>query len=117
MSGIADESISNVRTVKAFANEEEEIRKFNEFSYKVYQIGVQKAQWTAFFGFFTQFCLYGAMALVIYIASILYDKDMITIGQITSFLFYMLMILFNFWVLSYVFGNAAQVVGASDKIV
>jgi ABC-type multidrug transport system fused ATPase/permease subunit len=29
MATIADESFGNIRTVKAFSNEEEEIRKFN----------------------------------------------------------------------------------------
>jgi ABC-type multidrug transport system fused ATPase/permease subunit len=32
MSTIADESLSNIRTVKAFANEDEEISKFNKQS-------------------------------------------------------------------------------------
>lgn len=36
MSTIADESLSNIRTVKAFANEEEEITKFNKYSTEVY---------------------------------------------------------------------------------
>jgi len=94
MSTIADESLSNIRTVKAFSNEEEEIRKFNEYSHNVYKLGLTKAYWTGFFGFFVQICLYGAMVLIIYIASILYAKDMITIGKITSFLFYMIMLLF-----------------------
>lgn len=117
MSTIADESLSNVRTVKAFANESEEIRKFNEFSQKVYKIGFRKAAWTAFFGFFTQFCLYGAMALILYVASILYERGMISLGTISSFLFYLIMLLFNFWILTFVFANAAGVIGASDKII
>lgn len=117
MSTIADESLSNVRTVKAFANEKEEIRKFNEYSCRVYDIGYRKAMWTAFFTFFTQFCLYGAMALIVYVSSILYEKEMISIGTISSFLFYLIMLLFNFWILTMVFANAAGVIGASDKII
>jgi ABC-type multidrug transport system fused ATPase/permease subunit len=94
MSTIADESLNNVRIVKAFCTEEDEIKKFTEYSTNVYKIGLKKAYWTGFFGFFVQLCLYGAMALIIYIASILYERDMITIGRITSFLFYMIMLLF-----------------------
>lgn len=117
MSTIADESLSNIRTVKAFANEDEEISKFNKYSTEVYKLGLKKSYWMAFFGFFTQICLYGAMALIIYVASILYERDEITIGTITSFLFYLIMLLFNFWIMSFVFGNAFMVLGASDKIV
>jgi ABC-type multidrug transport system fused ATPase/permease subunit len=39
MSAVAEESLGNIRTVKAFSNEEEEIRKFNESSDKVMRIG------------------------------------------------------------------------------
>jgi ABC-type multidrug transport system fused ATPase/permease subunit len=117
MSTIADESLSNIRTVKAFANEEEEIEKFNRYSADVYKLGISKSYWMAFFSFFTQICLYGAMALIIYVASILYERDEISIGTITSFLFYLIMLLMNFWILSFVFGNAFMVLGASDKIV
>lgn len=40
MSTIADESLGNIRTVKAFANEEEELRKFSLGSDEVYKLGV-----------------------------------------------------------------------------
>ena len=40
---IADESFGNIRTVKAFSNEEEEIKKFKVGSSLVYKIGVKKA--------------------------------------------------------------------------
>jgi ABC-type multidrug transport system fused ATPase/permease subunit len=36
MSNIAEESFGNIRTVKAFSNEEEEIRKFNIGNATVY---------------------------------------------------------------------------------
>lgn len=43
MTTIADESFGNIRTVKAFSNEDEEIRKFNMGSSLVYNIGRKKA--------------------------------------------------------------------------
>ena len=57
------------------------------------------------------------MTTIIYVASILYENDKISIGAITSFMFYMLMLIFNFAMVAMVFGNVASVVGASDKIV
>ena len=65
----------------------------------------------------TQILLYGAMAAVVYVASKLYQDDKISIGEISSFMFYMLMLVFNFAMVAMVFGNVAAVVGASDKIV
>jgi len=40
-----------------------------------------------------------------------------TTGQVTAFLFYMVMLVGNFAVLASVFGNIAKVLGASDKLV
>merc|ERR1711871_1268135 len=40
MSSIAEESIGNVRIVKAFANETREMREFGKFSDQVYKIGI-----------------------------------------------------------------------------
>jgi ABC-type multidrug transport system fused ATPase/permease subunit len=57
------------------------------------------------------------MALILYIASILYANDMITIGQITSFFFYMITMLFQFYILSFVFGNVMTIMGSSHRLV
>jgi ABC-type multidrug transport system fused ATPase/permease subunit len=116
MATVAEESFGNIRTVKAFSNEEEEIRKFILGSQEVYKVGVKKQIWGAGYSFLTQLCLYGGMALVIYIASLLYKNNKITIGAITSFYFYMIMLLWNFMIVSYSFGNFMSVIGASDKI-
>ena len=45
------------------------------------------------------------MAGIIYIASILYQRGTISIGAITSFLFYMILLLVNFGMVASVFGN------------
>lgn len=71
----------------------------------------------ASFSFFQQVFLYGAMAVIVKLGVYLYQNDEITIGAITSFLFYMLMLLFNFMLIAWTFGNVFAVVGASDKIV
>lgn len=57
------------------------------------------------------------MSAIIYIASILYQNGKLEIGTITSFLFYMVLLLINFGMISGVFGNVMQIFGASDKVV
>lgn len=57
------------------------------------------------------------MAGIIFIASILYQRNVITIGAITAFLFYMVLLLLNFGMVASVFGNVMAILGASDKIV
>lgn len=72
MTNVAEESYGNIRTVKAFSNEQEEIVKFEEFNNKVYDISKVKAIWGAFFLFTVTFLLFGAMAGIMYLAGILY---------------------------------------------
>jgi len=60
--------------------------------------------------------LYGAMIAVIYVAASLNKNGKLSIGAISSFMFYMLMLIINFALVASVFGNVASVVGASDKI-
>ena len=57
------------------------------------------------------------MTAIIYYASILYERGEIDIGSITSFLFYLIMLLLNFAMLAGVLGNVYSMLGASDKIV
>mmetsp|Transcript_5364 Transcript_5364/g.6599 ORF Transcript_5364/g.6599 Transcript_5364/m.6599 type:complete len:286 (+) Transcript_5364:133-990(+) len=117
MNTIAEESFANIRTVKAFANELFETSKFGDGNEIVYQAGRKKAIYDSIFAFMTQFLLYAAMAGVIYTASRLYEEGTITIGQISAFIFYMLMLIFNFAIVASVFGNVAATLGAADKIV
>jgi ATP-binding cassette subfamily B (MDR/TAP) protein 9 len=116
MSTIADESISNIRVVKAFANEGEEISKFNARSDDVYKYGQKKFLWQGLFGAVTQLSLYGAMALQLYVANELYKKGELKIGTISAFLMYLLSLLINFWILNFVFANVMNVFGASTKL-
>lgn len=57
------------------------------------------------------------MVVIVKIGIYLYSVDMATIGQITSFLFYMLMLLWNFQLTAWAIGSFYSVLGASDKLV
>jgi ABC-type multidrug transport system fused ATPase/permease subunit len=117
MTSTAEEAFSNVRTVKAFSNEVNEVLKFQKVNGLVYQWGRTKAMWSGVFQFAVQVCLYGGMCILIYVSSILYQRDMISIGQITAFLFYMILLLLNFVLVASVLGNVYAILGASDKLV
>ena len=116
MNTLAEESISNIRTVKAFANEIEEITKYSKGNEHVYNAGKKKAFNNAIFQFMTQGLLYSSMSAVIYISSLLYQNGTISVGQISSFMFYMIMLVFQFMLIAYVAASMASIMGASDKV-
>ena len=117
MSTQADETLMNVRTVKAFANEDDEITKFEEYSYNVYKIGMKKNTWEAFFILITQFNLYWSMTLTIYVGAELYMQGKVTIGTMVAFLFYMTMLTFNFQMFLWVIGSISNLMGTADKVI
>ena len=90
ISTLAEESFSNIRTVKAFANEEEEARKFKKENDAVYKVGFKKAVWSAFFNMFANFFFYGSMASILLVGGMLVEYNKLKIGDIASFMFYMI---------------------------
>jgi len=57
LGNISEEAIGNIRTVKAFASEFSEEKKFRSKNHEVYELGKQEAFYTAWFTFFTTFML------------------------------------------------------------
>ena len=117
LGSIAEESISNVRTVKAFANEMAEIKKYQVINKDCYDVGVKVAIYSGFFQVFIVGAMNGVMAGIIYYGSILNQRGEVSVGDITSFLLFMIQLIFNFAILAAVFGNVFKVAGASEKIV
>jgi ABC-type multidrug transport system fused ATPase/permease subunit len=121
MSEVAAESFRNVRTVKAFANEDEEARKFENGNLKVFDMGRKKAIFQGIYASLVQVFLYGAMAGVIYTAKEILRRNetqtLVSPGSITAFLFYLFQLVFNFQMIASVLNNVMGILGASDKIV
>jgi len=116
-SSVAEETFGNVRTVKAFATEKEEEKRYKTTNWIVYQLGYKKALAYGVFSFFAQFFVFGSMCVIIYLGAYLQIRGEISLGSITSFLLYLMQLLINFMILSAVFGSIMSVIGASTKIV
>lgn len=104
MNSVAEESFANIRTVKAFSSELDERKKFFLSNNKSYKVGVKRSIFQAAYQLITESLLYLSMAAVIYVGSTLYEDKEITIGQISSFLFYMLVLVFQFSVFTWTLG-------------
>lgn len=117
MNTVAEETFSNIRTVRAFSNEDTEISRFNTGNYVVYQVGRKKAIYSAFYTLLSTVMLYGSMGAVMVVGVKLYLAGKLSVGAIGTFLLYLTQFVFTFGMVAYVFGNVAAVVGASDKIV
>ena len=89
MNSIAEESFSNIRTVRGFANEADEIRKFREANQIVFKVGKKKAGVQAVTQLISQIILMAGIGTVLYVGSILVQEKKVSIGIFTGYLFYM----------------------------
>lgn len=86
---MAEEALGNIRTVKAFACEEHEAERYRVYNLQAYRVGVRTARYQAVMTFFTSFSLYGSMGGIIYYGAVLNERGLLTVGDISSFLLYM----------------------------
>lgn len=114
---VSEEAMSNIRTVKAFANEFNEIEKFRVKNDKTYQKGYELAIIVGFFTWWITISINSVNAAIIYYGSVLYNNNEISLGEITSFLLYMIQLIFNFMMLSGVAANLVKISGAATKMV
>ena len=89
-STIAEESFSNVRTVKAFSTEMEEAQSFNTANMFVYLLGKKKACHQGTFNGIAEFIIYGLMGLIMGVGAYLHSQNALSLGSITAFLLYLL---------------------------
>lgn len=95
LSNIGTESLSNIRTVKAFANEEENSLRFALQNQHVFENGRARSYFWAFFfmgfGFFAR----GGDLAIIYIICLKYLDYGLSIGEVTAILMYVRTIMSN----------------------
>lgn len=89
MAAHAGEALSNVRVVKAFANEERTVEEFKECSDKVYDVGFIKGKYWGVFMLVLSCLKSFAMIGIMYLASIWYEEEHLTVGATMAYLLYM----------------------------
>lgn len=115
-SSIAEEAFSNIRTVKAFATEDRECSEYAVKNDWIYAQARKAAMCYGAFNFFMQFVMFGSLDALVYFAAWLNSNDQLTIGQFTSFQFYMFSFLINFMMMASVIGEVMSVLGTSAAI-
>lgn len=113
---VAEETFSNVRTVKAFATEDHETCRYNDRNNAVYDGEFRGGIAYGFFQMFMTFTMFGTLTALIYFAAYLNRTDKLTIGEFTSFQFYMFSFLINFMGVANVVGEVIGVFGTMEGI-
>ena len=96
MNTIAEETFSNVHTVKAFNNEDVESERFRERNLRVLALGKKRACWSGLMSFTMTIVFWSTMVGICYYAYTLYVVDKLSIGKIMAYLDYMILLMLNF---------------------
>jgi ABC-type multidrug transport system fused ATPase/permease subunit len=113
---VADEAISNVRTVRQFSGERYEQSRYNARADEAYALGKRLAIAYGAFSGGASFAANSAIAAVLYYgATLVIDGDM-TVGVLTSFILYTFVVAIAIGTLSALYGDVMKAIGASHRI-
>nr|XP_023029123.1 ATP-binding cassette sub-family B member 10, mitochondrial-like [Leptinotarsa decemlineata] len=113
---VAEEKISNVRTVKSFAQEPREIESYNMAIDGVLKYCYQEAKARAFFYGMTGFSGNAIIISVLYYGGVMVSSDTLTVGNLTSFLLYAAYIGISVSGLSSFYTELNKSVGAATRM-
>lgn len=117
MTVTAEESCTNIRTVKAFACEEGESAKFSRDNQKVFEQGKRKALINGLQLVSTTVFLYLTLAAILHVSKRLFVEGKVRIGDVSAFMMYVLQIIWQQRLLLWSTQEIMQLQGASDRVV
>lgn len=116
MSSIGRESISDIRTVKAFANEEMTFLRFATINQSVFEVGRARGYYWAIY-FFGYKAMDHLSALgIIYLVARTYEQLDLTIGEVAAVMLYVRAVMNNAGAVTNNIQNVFKVFGASYEI-
>jgi ABC transporter fused permease/ATP-binding protein len=113
---IVEETLQAIREVKAFTNEIREIRRYGQSMMNVVSIALRTAIYRGGFISFIIFALFGTIVAVIWYGATLVSRDMISVGDLLSFVLYTTFIGGSIAGLGDIYSQLQRSVGASERI-
>ena len=113
---IAEETIAGVRTVRSFAREDAEAARYGSAVNDSYLLAAKRALAVGVFQGVTGFAGYSAIALVVWYGGRMVTEGHMTVGDLTAFLLYTLMVAMSLGALSGLYADFMKAVGASQRV-
>ena len=112
----ADEAISSIRTVRSFSREDAEMARYGECVNQSFLLGRSLAMGYGSVLATMSFCVQSAIATVLYFGGTFVIQGQMSVGELTSFLMYVIFVGASFGILSAVYGDFMKAVGASARV-
>ncbi len=116
LSANAEEDISGVRVIKAFAREPQRLKRFRDTTERVFEQQVYSARLNAFYSPLLGFIPSLGLAVVLIYGGNQVIDGVLTLGQFTAFYFYMLMLIGPLRTLGSSLGSAQRATASGARI-
>ncbi|WP_437752131.1 ABC transporter ATP-binding protein [Sorangium sp. So ce1389] len=113
---IAEEALSGIRTVRAFAAEKQELARYAGQVTESFERARARIRASGAFSGVVTFAGYAATALVLWYGGRLVVAGRLTIGELTAFLFYTLLVAFSLAGLSDLWAELMRALGAAERV-
>ncbi|XP_067937188.1 uncharacterized protein [Watersipora subatra] len=113
---VAEECISSMRTVRAFNGDKKAVADYDREIMKSYAVAKKIAFGTGVFSGWVSIAAFGAICLAMWYGGKLVFEQQLSVGTLTSFLVYTVSIAGGLAVISSLYGEFMQAVGASDRM-
>ncbi|MBX5481715.1 MAG: ATP-binding cassette domain-containing protein [Myxococcaceae bacterium] len=113
---IAEESLAGIRTVRAFTAEAAETKRYREAVMTAFEIARKRIVASSTFMSLASFFASGAAVLVLWYGGRLVFADRMTVGELTSFLVYTLMVAFSLGALTELYADFNRAGGAAERV-
>jgi ATP-binding cassette subfamily B protein len=115
-SEVAEESLSGIRTVRAFTAEPAEARRYGGAVQRSFELARARAAQSSTFMGVASFAAYAAAAAVLWYGGRLVLAGQMTLGGLTSFLVYTLFVAFSLGALSELWADFMKASGAAERV-
>lgn len=113
---VAEESLSGIRNIRSFFREKYMNDKYTAQLQKYLSFSILKIRHVAFFLFFASLFGFGAVVLVIWLGGRLLIEQQMSIGDLTSFILYLIMVAMSVAALANLWADWMNATGAAKRI-
>ncbi len=113
---VVEETMQSISSVKAFTNETFELKRYGLKLQSVVKMALKAAKFRGLFASFVIFALFGSIILVLWYGAKLIQENRLTVGELTSFIIYMMFIGGSVAGLGDIYGMLQKALGASERI-
>ncbi len=113
---IIEETLQGIASVKAFANEFFENRRYKKSTEVIVQNAILGGKYRGAFASFIIFCLFGAIVAVVWYGVVLAINNELSIGQLMQFLLYSIFVGASIGGIAELYAQIQKAVGATERV-